>query len=253
MAQTRDAAAQSQPMGMGPAALAALLQSEIAAGRYPIGAVIPSEADLRAQFAVGRHTVREAVRRLVEAGLLERRQGAGTRVIAQRPRAAYTHSIATLSEIFEYTKDAQLEIAERAMVALDDADAALLAAVPRSSWLRLLGVRREVGQNAILSHTTVFFHARFAAIISKVNKPKGPLYMVIEAHTGELVQEARQEIATGPLPAAAARALDLPLGSPGIMVTRQYLDVSGGVMMASRNWHNFDFFRYAISLKRENV
>src|SRR5699024_11650804 len=46
--------------------------------RWTIGKKIPPETDLMEQFAVSRNTLREAIRALVHAGLLETKQGSGT-------------------------------------------------------------------------------------------------------------------------------------------------------------------------------
>src|SRR3978361_2206768 len=54
----------------------------ITSGEWPVGHRIPNETDLVDVLGVGRNTVREAVRALAHAGLLEVRQGDGTYVRA---------------------------------------------------------------------------------------------------------------------------------------------------------------------------
>ncbi|GED99845.1 putative transcriptional regulator, GntR [Gordonia spumicola] len=58
------------------------LRAEIASGRWTVGQRIPTEPALCEMTGTARNTVREAVQSLVHAGLLERRQGSGTYVIA---------------------------------------------------------------------------------------------------------------------------------------------------------------------------
>lgn len=58
------------------------LRAEIRAGRWPVGTRIPTEPELTEITGTGRNTVREAVQALVHAGMLERRQGSGTFVVA---------------------------------------------------------------------------------------------------------------------------------------------------------------------------
>jgi DNA-binding FadR family transcriptional regulator len=58
------------------------LREEIGSGRWPVGSRIPTEPELAELTGTGRNTVREAVQALVHAGLLERRQGSGTYVVA---------------------------------------------------------------------------------------------------------------------------------------------------------------------------
>lgn len=58
------------------------LRERIRDGRWEVGDRIPTEPELVEQFGTGRNTVREAVQSLVHAGILERRQGSGTFVVA---------------------------------------------------------------------------------------------------------------------------------------------------------------------------
>jgi DNA-binding FadR family transcriptional regulator len=56
------------------------LRDNIASGEWPLNGKIPTEPQLVAALGVGRNTIREAVRALVHAGVLECRQGSGTYV-----------------------------------------------------------------------------------------------------------------------------------------------------------------------------
>lgn len=58
------------------------LRHEICSGRWAVGDRIPTEPQLSEFTGTGRNTVREAVQALVHSGLLERRQGSGTYVVA---------------------------------------------------------------------------------------------------------------------------------------------------------------------------
>lgn len=59
-----------------------VLREQITSGSWAVGARIPTEPELVDLTGTGRNTVREGVQALVHAGLLERRQGSGTYVIA---------------------------------------------------------------------------------------------------------------------------------------------------------------------------
>ncbi|HEX7308473.1 FadR/GntR family transcriptional regulator [Lentzea sp.] len=58
------------------------MRGAITSGEWPVGQRIPPEPELVTALGVGRNTVREAVRALSHAGLLEVRQGDGTFVRA---------------------------------------------------------------------------------------------------------------------------------------------------------------------------
>ena len=55
---------------------------------WPLGAMIPTESDLAAEFGCARATVNRALRELAQSGVLERRRKAGTRVVALPVRKA---------------------------------------------------------------------------------------------------------------------------------------------------------------------
>ncbi|MGP3775377.1 FadR/GntR family transcriptional regulator [Streptomyces sp. SDT5-1] len=59
-----------------------ILQRNIQAGRWPVGAKLPTEAELSAEYGVSRITFRQAVQALVHVGVLETVQGSGTFVRA---------------------------------------------------------------------------------------------------------------------------------------------------------------------------
>ena len=65
--------------------LADFLIQEIEAGKYGVGASLPTERELCESFGVSRHTTREALRRLESNGLIIRRQGSGSSVVAITP------------------------------------------------------------------------------------------------------------------------------------------------------------------------
>lgn len=79
------------------------LGAQIASGRWPVGSRIPTEPELAEQLGISRNTVREAVRVLLYAGLLEVRQGDGTyvRAAANPGEAMRAISRASLREHLE--------------------------------------------------------------------------------------------------------------------------------------------------------
>ncbi|MET7762444.1 FadR/GntR family transcriptional regulator [Streptomyces sp. NPDC005336] len=58
------------------------LRAQLAGGEWKVGERVPTEHALAEQLQVGRNTVREAVRVLVHAGMLQSRQGEGTFVVS---------------------------------------------------------------------------------------------------------------------------------------------------------------------------
>jgi GntR family transcriptional regulator len=67
--------------------LAELLEDEIVSGRWDPGTRVPSEAELGARYGLSRTTIRQALARLEQEGLVSREKGRGTFVSGSRPRS----------------------------------------------------------------------------------------------------------------------------------------------------------------------
>lgn len=79
----------------------AKLESMITGGEWEIGSRIPREADLMEKLGVSRNTLREAIRGLVQVGLLETRQGDGTFVTASSELSAILAKRMSRSSVIE--------------------------------------------------------------------------------------------------------------------------------------------------------
>ncbi|MEV4768254.1 FadR/GntR family transcriptional regulator [Micromonospora humida] len=115
------------------------LRGRILGGEWPVGGRIPTEPQLVTALGVGRNTVREAVRALVHAGVLECRQGSGTYVVSTdelAPVVARRLTDDRMAEVVEVRRAFEVEAARLAalrrtpedLVALDGALAAREAA-----------------------------------------------------------------------------------------------------------------------------
>src|SRR5712671_5134367 len=91
--------------------IAAELQKAIRLGKYPVGDLLPTETELMARYKASRQTVREALRIIIEQGLIVRRAGLGSVVIATEPPVLFTHSVKSLSEWLRYSNETYREVA----------------------------------------------------------------------------------------------------------------------------------------------
>ena len=78
------------------------LSKRVQTGLYPIDMRLPTESELCGEFNASRFTIREALRRMLEQGMVQRRQGAGSVVVSTRPQARYVHTLSSLSDLFQF-------------------------------------------------------------------------------------------------------------------------------------------------------
>jgi DNA-binding GntR family transcriptional regulator len=225
------------------------LRDAIAEGRHPVGTLLPTEAELCHTLKVSRHTVREALRRLVEAGLVERRQGAGSMVVAREPRSAEVHAIRNIDGLMQYAADTRLRIERRGLMPLTREEAAQTLGAPGDVWLKVEGLR--IGQDGrALAVTQILIDPRFAVIAPDLPE-RGAIHHAIEQRFGVEVAEVVQEITAGPMPGAVAAALKRRPRDVGMFFMRRYVLTSGETLLVSRSWHPADRFTYAMRLRRQ--
>ncbi|OLR91513.1 FadR/GntR family transcriptional regulator [Actinokineospora bangkokensis] len=104
------------------------MRSAISSGEWRVGGRIPTEPELVAALGVGRNTVREAVRALAHAGLLEVRQGDGTFVRATSEFSGAVRRLAgtELRDVLRVRRILEVEGARMAAAHRTEADLAEL-------------------------------------------------------------------------------------------------------------------------------
>ncbi|NKZ04321.1 FadR/GntR family transcriptional regulator [Actinomadura latina] len=104
------------------------LRDQIAGGSWPVGTRLPGETTLAGELGVGRSTVREALRALAGAGLVQPRQGAGVFVIATEPDGNWPARLrrASVADVYEIRMMLEVRAAELAAERRTDDDLAAL-------------------------------------------------------------------------------------------------------------------------------
>lgn len=95
------------------------LKEQIADGRYQVNDKLPTEPELMAEFGVGRSSIREATKSLVQSGILRIQQGAGTFVehISGNPEPMEARlKRARSQDLDEVRQLLEIKIAEKAAI-----------------------------------------------------------------------------------------------------------------------------------------
>lgn len=229
--------------------VAQTLIDDIRQGTYGVGALLPPETTLCTQFGVSRHTMREAMRLLIERGLVARQRGIGTTVTSRQARAHYTQSTASVAELPQYVEETRLVTLEvKDVLAMGDLSD-LLDCQPGQRWLYARGLRYLGASKDPIALTHIYVHAAYAGIKGMIGEPNVPVYGLIERQFGERVAEVRQRIDAKVMAPDEAAALGVAAGSAGLVITRHYLAVSGRLLEVAVSLHPAERFSYTMSLR----
>lgn len=226
------------------------LLTELADGRYPVGSRFPTEMELCARFGVSRHTVREALRRLTDMGLLQRLQGSGTLVQALHKPVEFSQSINSLTELYQYAVETRLEVEQEAAVAVRGSLAEAMGCDPDSRWLRFEGLRVARGDGTAVCWTELYLAGSLAGLRERVGREVTPIHVMIEA-AGHTIRRVEQELRAVTIPAPVAVRLGVPADSAGLRITRRYLGDDDVPLEVTFSVHPAERMLYRITLRRE--
>lgn len=191
------------------------LQRRLAAGEY--AETFPSELELSAEYEVSRHTVREALRRLRESGLLESSRGRSTRVrpgqIEQSLGALYSlfreveaRGMVQRSEVLDLAEEVDPEVAGRLWLPAD------------TPLLHLVRLRLADDEPLALDRT--WLPAHLTRGLQEADLTHTGLYDELAARCGVRLTGGR-EVLSAVVPSRADRALlRLPRGAAALSIQR---------------------------------
>ncbi|MFE1906654.1 FadR/GntR family transcriptional regulator [Streptomyces gardneri] len=173
------------------------LRAQLTDGEWAVGDRIPTEHELAQQLGVGRNTVREAVRVLVHAGLLESRQGNGTFVRSTADPAAVLRGVrhAGAADVLELRVALEAEAARLAAARRDTHDLLRLRAA-------LTTLREEGDRDA---DADLAFH--LAVVGATHNATFVEVYRFFSAQVHEVLVEALGDREMPPVDIDAHEAL----------------------------------------------
>ena len=228
--------------------LAATLRASIANGTFTTGDLLPTELELCAAHHVSRHTARDALRLLTQEGLIHRKRGAGTVVIATNAAGAFSQNWGEIGDILQYARDTRLIV--QSYGEASQHDIAGMALDSTDHWMNLKGVRQRVTGGPALALTSICVRADLMPARDVVEGWPQAIGEYIAVHNNVRATHIDQDISAILLDRPSAKALGERVGDPALRTLRRYHDVSGSVFLASISIHPGDRFSYRMTAQR---
>jgi DNA-binding GntR family transcriptional regulator len=226
------------------------LTKRIGSGRYPVGGYLPTEMELCRQYSISRHTVREALRQLRDAGLISRRRRIGTEVVARTPKASYRQPTNSIGDLLQYAEETQLSILEMKEIECDASLAELLECREGARWLRVNSLRAVPGDARPVCMTTAYIDAKLPDLEPNLEQLTGPISAMLERVYGVRIARIEQSIQAVRLGKRQAKLLRAVDGGPALRAIRRSYDRNGRLIELSNAIHPGERFTYTTSLVR---
>lgn len=231
------------------AKLSSQLTKRIGAGEYRVGEYLPSEKQLASEFGVSRPTVRRALDYVEALGLISRRRGDGTKVLASKPFTDYRYTTRPVDDLL-YGRGAERIVTNIDDVVCDEDLAARLTTAPGTRWVHISQHRSDRDTGEMLVWGDVYIDHKFNGIAHNIADYHGFICDLIEEEYGIAVSEIQQEIRPVVIPSAVCAEMNLAEGSLGLQMTRRYLNNQKQPVEVSINIFPDDRSIYSITLSR---
>ena len=216
------------------------LEQGIRRRRYRVGQKLPHEAQLQEDYAVSKFTVREALKRLEAKGLVEKRHGVGTIVIANSSKRPINYAVKDIDEFIGTAPQAHLKklTVEERLLSPHELERFALAAEDR--FAVVTGIRTvTTDEDKDIAYVKIFVPERYASVTDQIGRVPRLVSTLIEQRFGVHVDVIRQEILAPFLDHQLRSELqlagiDMP-GDRALTARRWYLDEDGEIVICSEN------------------
>ncbi|MBC8152484.1 MAG: GntR family transcriptional regulator [Bacteroidetes bacterium] len=223
-----------------------ILRQLIKEPAYQDGQLLPNEVHLANQWGIARNTLRQAITKLVQEGLLIRKKGVGTKVAGQ-------HITTNLANWHSFTQEMNEQgvpfinlLIRTTWVEASDELSRFFGIAPLA---RVLSVERVKGtDNQPVVYFQSYFHPRIG--LTGNEDFARPLYDILERDHQVVPSVSREQIEAIAAPEAIAEWLQIDTGSPVLLRRRQVLDAGGRPVEYNVGYYDGNRFTYSIDIDR---
>ncbi|SLN57113.1 Mannosyl-D-glycerate transport/metabolism system repressor MngR [Aquimixticola soesokkakensis] len=225
-----------------------LIEKEISSGTYPVGSLLPPEADLAVQLGVSRHTIRQAIAQMRARGQLSARKGVGTRVESQREDWSTRFTCGSRDALYDFARETELHFACRKTIEARGALAAEIGCRTGHKFYHLAGLRYVSGNSTPMCWNEVYLEPRLKPVIEGVDILRSSLFTLIEQHTGERIREIRQDLRAVAMPDHIAPELGCATGAICMKMSRRYIGSGGRLLEYAVQYNVAENFVYQTTI-----
>ncbi len=224
------------------------LLKDIETGVYPVDSYLPPELDLMKAMNVSRFTIREAMDKLTNWGLVERRRRIGTRVIASRIEQRYGLSLQTPDELLIYLTETDLKVVSRRLISTNE----LTKIVPfekEQTWWKVETYRTMPGSQTPLSWTDIYLPEDFTEVLDHIGTRPGSTFQLLEEFCNEVPTQIRQTISGTTVPAHIASAMGIDPKTASLKFLRSFYNADERLIEVALSYYPEGSFAYTTNLQ----
>jgi len=227
-----------------------VLREEIQSGVHKLGARLPTEHELCERFGVSRFTVRQALSRLRESGILDARPGIGTIVVSAADRVTFIQTLSSMEELLQYPAESYRQHLSVTRLEATPEQAVMLRCSPGQRWVRLKALRLARPSSAPFASLDIYMLPKFAGVVDLPNPAGVSVVHQIEQLYGHRAAHAQIEIFVSRIDRQMSELLMVDEGDPALIILRRYRDDDGVIFLVTYSVHPENRFSLNIELEK---
>jgi DNA-binding GntR family transcriptional regulator len=232
--------------------IAETLRGEIREGTHPVGQRLAGETELCKRFGASRFTVREALRHLEDAGLIQRRRGSGTLVRSSEVQVSYEQHIRSIDDLLQYTNATRFQFLHTDRLLADSTLASWLNLRVGEECIHLHGIRYHRRTGAPYCLGEVYRRASWQGLPQGFARMEDALRQLMEKEFEQYIGKIEQSMSAVTIGEEQARELKVPAETPGFRSVRRYFDLRNRLALVAVTLHPGPQFSYFIRYTRSD-
>jgi GntR family transcriptional regulator len=227
-----------------------LILDEIRSGKLEPGQQLPPEGALSEEFGVGRSTIREAVKLLVNDGVIDVQHGRGSFVTGlatldtERPITRFESVTEMMNALGYQVQNRVMSVGERMATA---AEAAELQIAPHAPIIRLERLRLHEGRPFVFT-VNVLPRELFDGPLEGIRWGSS-IIDLLDERGYEVVASSAHIRATSPPEALIASGVEVPI-DPWLLITETCVTATGQHVLVAHDYHRGDAFTFNVVRRR---
>jgi len=225
-----------------------ILKRKIVSEEWPVGTLIPTEQELIQEYQVSRTTVREAIIELVNQGLLQKKQGKGTLVMASRVEEQLEKLTGFAEEVVEkgYKHSARLLFGEFRKNCFYEL---ALLGLPDDAAVFFID-RIRLADNEPIAYERSCWPEDIGRLLQQEDLNTAAFYKVLEEKHGIILKEANETIHAVNATQSEADMLGIRPGEALLERRRVSYDIYGRAIEHTKTRYRSDKYAYKVNLQR---
>jgi len=232
-------------------AVAKTLMREIAAGKHRVGSALPTERELCDVYKISRHTARESLRQLEQRGLISKRQGSGSTVVAQRPSTRYDQNVQSIDDLLQHGNQSRLEILDAQYITADgDEFSREITQLSRKPCIHVEAIRFARNDSRPLAVVSIYFAVQTTRQAKRLLNKNTTAREIVASLDIDKIGCIEQALSAVPLAPHYAHRLQVESGAAALRTLRHYFDPAGELLVIANSLYQGELYTYLSTLRR---